>query len=250
MAKKKSTRKRTTAVKSKKKPATRKKAASKKKRTAKKISRKVAKKPARKAAKKPARKKVAGKARKTATKRAAGASAAALTPIEFARVELKQTPDSLGAHHSRMKPMAGEFRAAVKMWMGPGDPMEMTGTMVNSWDLGGRFLKQTYRGDGDAGPFGQFAGRGYWGYNDANGRWEGFWIDSASTMMHTETGHYDDGAEQWTMVGTLTNPETGQPMQKRSVFRVLDQNRHTMETWFAGPDGAEFKSMEIAFERI
>jgi hypothetical protein len=250
MAKKKSTRKRTPAMKTKKKPATRKKAPAKKKSAAKKASRAVANKPARKTAKKPARKKVAQRSAVQKTRGSAGASAKPLSPIDFARIELKQKPESLGAHHSRLAPMAGEFRATVQMWMGPGDPIEMTGTMVNSWDLGGRFLKQTYRGDGDAGPFGQFEGRGYWGYNDASGQWEGFWIDTASTMMHCETGHYDDGAEQWTMIGELTCPQSGDLTRKRSVVRVLDNDRHTIETWFAGPDGNESKSMVIAFERI
>ena len=52
------------------------------------------------------------------------------------------SPDALGAHHSRMKPLAGEFRATVKMWRGPGEPDVATGVMVNSWDLGAKFLKE------------------------------------------------------------------------------------------------------------
>lgn len=178
------------------------------------------------------------------------ASTRALSPIDFARMELKQPMRAAGDHHARLTPMAGEFRAVVRMWFGPGDPHVSTGVMVNAWDLGGRFLKQVYQGDGAEGPFPNFEGRGYWGYNDATGKWEGFWVDTASTMMQIEQGHYDDGAEQWTMTGAVVNPETGQPMQKRSVFRVLDHDRHTMESWFSTPDGGEHKVMEIDFERV
>ena len=45
-------------------------------------------------------------------------------------------------HHERLKPFEGTFKGEVKMWMGPGDPMVSTGTMVNSLELGGKFLHQ------------------------------------------------------------------------------------------------------------
>jgi len=194
-------------------------------------------------------KKPAGR-RKSAATRTSAKPAKPIEPIDFARTELKQSPESLGAHHSRMKPLAGEFRATVKMWMGPGEPHVSTGKMVNAWDLGGKFLKQVYKGDDMEGPFPNFEGRGYMGYNDASGQWEGVWMDNASTMMHIDEGRYDDAAEQWEMTGTLTNPQNGQEMRKRSVFRVLDNDRHTMESWFAAPDEPEFKAMQIEFERV
>ena len=34
-------------------------------------------------------------------------------------------------HHAKLKPFVGKFKAEVKMWMGPGDPMESTGKMTN-----------------------------------------------------------------------------------------------------------------------
>ena len=49
--------------------------------------------------------------------------------------------------------------------MGPGDPMVTTGVMENTLALGGRFLRQDYTGDPSDGPFSNFEGRGYWGYN-------------------------------------------------------------------------------------
>ncbi len=42
--------------------------------------------------------------------------------------------------HERLKPFEGTFKAEVKMWMGPGDPMVSTGTMTSTLELGGRFL--------------------------------------------------------------------------------------------------------------
>ena len=135
------------------------------------------------------------------------------------------------------------------MWMGPGDPMVSTGKMVNAFDLDGRFLRQTYKGDQTDGPFPGFEGRGYWGYNNIIKRYEGFWIDSASTMMQTEAGEIDESGRVWTMVGEMPNPQTGGNMTKRSVITLEDDDHHKMEMFFDTGEG-EVKSMEIQYERV
>jgi hypothetical protein len=150
--------------------------------------------------------------------------------------------------HDRLKPFEGKFRSEVKMWMGPGEPMVSTGTMVNDFDLDGRFLRQTYTGDPNDGPFPSFEGRGYWGFNNVTKRFEGFWIDNASTMMQHEAGELDESGKVWTMVGEMPNPQTGGMMKKRSVITLEDDDHHTMEMFFDTGDG-EVKSMEINYER-
>lgn len=151
--------------------------------------------------------------------------------------------------HRALEPFVGTFAATVRLWMGPGDPNVSTGTMVNSWDLGGRFLRQIYTGDPNDGPFPSFEGRGYWGFNNDSGKYEGFWIDNASTFMQTEEGAVDESGNVWTMTGTMINPETGQEMTRRSVITLKDSDHHDMEMYFAVPNGNEFKSMEIEYTR-
>ena len=151
--------------------------------------------------------------------------------------------------HERLKPFIGTFRAEVKMWMGPGEPMVTTGTMVNEPDLGGRFLRQTYTGDEAEGPFPNFEGRGYWGYNNVTGQFEGFWIDTASTMMQTEKGGVDGSGRVWTMVGIMPNPQTGEDIVKKSVISLHDDDHHSMAMYFETPEG-ESKGMEIAYARV
>ncbi len=151
--------------------------------------------------------------------------------------------------HKRFEPFVGTFAAEVKMWMGPGDPMVSTGKMENELELGGRFLKQIYKGDDNEGPFPDFQGRGYWGYNTVDKHYEGVWMDTACTFMQSEKGSVDETGKVWTMIGEMTNPGTGKPMRKRTVITLQDDNHHTMETYFTGPDGSEAKSMEIKYVR-
>lgn len=151
--------------------------------------------------------------------------------------------------HDLLKPFVGSFRAEVRMWMAPGDPMVSGGTMTNTLELGGLFLRQHYTGDDQPGPVPAFEGRGYWGFNKTTGLFEGFWIDTASSVMQHETGNVDGSGRVWTMVGEFTDPGSGKPMRKKSVIRLTDENHHSMEMFMPGPDGREVRTMEILYSR-
>ena len=154
------------------------------------------------------------------------------------------------ADHERLTPFLGTFKAEVKMWMGSGEPMISTGSMTNSWVLGNRFLRQEYTGDTspDPTPFPSFRGHGYWGFNKHTRQYEGFWIDTASTIMQREAGTVDESGRVWTMIGEVVGPD-GSVTQKRSVITVIDADHHSMETFFSR-DGQDFKGMEIQYSRV
>lgn len=155
-----------------------------------------------------------------------------------------------GPEHKLLDPFVGRFKATVKLWMGPGDPMVSTGTMVNAWELGGRFLQQVYKGDPGPGPFPNFEGRGYWGFNTVTRKYEGMWIDTACTFMQNEVGTVDGSGKVWTMIGEMADPSgSGKNMTKRSVIKLMDKDRHSMEMYFTMPGAPEQKSMEIQYVR-
>ena len=166
-----------------------------------------------------------------------------------ASMDAMQEMAAPGPEHDRLKPFLGTFKAEVKLWMGPDDPMVSTGTMTNTLDLGGKFVKQDYTGDPspEPTPFPDFAGRGFWGYNKNTQKYEGFWIDTASTIMQTETGTVGDSGRVWTMTGEVCGPD-GNTTTKRSVITLIDEDHHSMETFFS-QGGQEFKGMEIQYTR-
>ncbi|MFG0307202.1 MAG: DUF1579 family protein [Phycisphaerales bacterium JB040] len=154
--------------------------------------------------------------------------------------------------HELLRQFEGSWNSTVKMFCGPpgADPQESHGVMVNELDLGGKFLRQTYEDNA-----GMFSGRGYWGYNAIDGRWEGFWIDSMTTMFNLETGTYDARSRTWTMRGTGTNPMSTPGSRsttvKRSVIRIVSDDEHVMEMYHApeGRPGEESLGMEITYVR-
>lgn len=166
-----------------------------------------------------------------------------------ASMDAMQEMAAPGPEHDRLKPFLGTFKAEVRIWMGPGDPMVSTGVMTSTLDLGGKFVKQHYKGDPspEPTPFPDFEGRGFWGYNKNTQQYEGFWIDTASTIMQTETGTVDDSGKVWTMVGEMVGQD-GSPCTKKSIITLVDDNNHHMEMYFNQGD-QEFKGMEIRYVR-
>lgn len=158
-------------------------------------------------------------------------------------------PAPAGAEHERLDAFVGKFRAEVKMWMGPGDPMVSTGTMTSTRELDGRFLCQEYVGDPGPGPFPNFRGKGLFGYNDLTERYEGVWIDNASNVMQTETGILDESGKVWTMEGSMPCASTGKTTKKRSVLTVRDRDHHSLEMYFEN-EGGMHKGMEIRYARV
>jgi len=153
------------------------------------------------------------------------------------------------AQQRRLDPLEGTFRAKLRFWMGPGDPTTSSGLMVNEFELNRTFLRQTYRGDPTGDPFGAFEGRGYWGYNSAEERFETFWIDTASSIMQFESGQLDPSGKVWTMTGKMAQPRGDGTITKRSVTTLGDADHHRMEIYMDFGEG-ETKTMEISFERI
>ena len=158
-------------------------------------------------------------------------------------------PPTPTEQHELFKPFIGTFRSEVKIWFGPGEPKITSGIMTNSLQVNGLYLHQDFVGEDNPDPNGSaFVGQGFWGFNTMLDRFEGFWIDNASTMMQMEYGQVDDSGKVWEMLSELDLP--GRVMKKRTVIALLDDDHHKMETFCLGEDGSETKNMEINYSRI
>jgi hypothetical protein len=152
-----------------------------------------------------------------------------------------------GEPHKLLDNMVGTFDAKVSSWMQPGaPPMVSTGTSVNSWILGGRFVEQKFNGSFMGQPF---SGIGYTGYDNIKKQYWGSWMDSMSTGVMMSTGSTSDNGKTWKFTASMPDPMTGKdaPMEERVT--VTDKNHHMFEMWSPGPDGKMYKMMEITYTR-
>lgn len=147
-------------------------------------------------------------------------------------------------HHEGFKHLVGTWNTEMTCYM-PGSPSgPQEGTATFRLLLGGRFLQQRFQGD-----FGgeKFRGIGITGYDNAQKKYVGIWIDNASTgIMHT-TGSYDEKTHVMTETGEAVMP-TG-PMKMKMVTRPVDDKKFVFTMSLLTPDDGEQKMMEITYTR-
>lgn len=172
---------------------------------------------------------------------------AAPSADEKAMMEAWMKSATPNEHHKAMEPMVGTFNAHVKSWMAPGaPPMESDGVSTNTWVLGGRYVQMSFKGSFMNMPF---EGIGFTGYDNLKKQYISSWMDNMSTWPMMTSGTMDVKAKTMTFSGAAPDPMTGKDMPVTEKVVVTDNDHHSMEMWGPGPDGKNFKMMEITYTR-
>jgi hypothetical protein len=162
----------------------------------------------------------------------------------MARWQAYATP---GEGHAALKPIAGSWTATVKMWMQPGaPPQESSATSEAKWIMGGRYLQEDVKGTFGGMPF---EGRGLTGYDNFKKKYVGTWIDNMGTGIETSEGTYDAATKTLTSASEGLDPMTGKTKKSRDLVRIEGDDKMVREMWTKGPDGKDFKVMEITYTR-
>jgi hypothetical protein len=170
-----------------------------------------------------------------------------MSPEEKAAMEAWRKAMTPGPQHKALDMMAGTWDTKVTSYMAPGaPPMTSTGTSVNKWIMGGRYLEQRFSGSFMGQPF---EGLGYTGYDNVSGKYWGTWMDNMSTGSMTSVGTASDDGKSYTFTATMNDPMTGKSSSSEERVTVLDKDHHNFEMWGAGPDGKSYKMMEINYTR-
>ena len=178
------------------------------------------------------------------------AEAPKMTPEQQAAMDKAMKLGSPSDAHVALQPMVGNWTAKVRYWMKPGDKaQESTGTSVQTSILGGRFIKQDYKGTMMNGQ--PFEGMGITGYDNIKGEYQTLWIDNMMTGFMLGTGAFDAPSKTIKTAGTFSCPMTGEKnMWYRSEWKVEDNDHQTYSSYGKTPDGKEFKNMVITYTRV
>ncbi|MEE9296210.1 MAG: DUF1579 domain-containing protein [Phycisphaerae bacterium] len=155
-----------------------------------------------------------------------------------------------GKFHAHLQPLVGRWTQEVKMWMAPDAPPQIeTGTSEYKWILGGRFLLQTVKGDStEQGP--AFEGLGIIGYDNFKKKYTSMWADTMTTAIMTALGTCDDSGKVFTFIGRHDDVFSGKPDQTvKTITRIINNDSHVDEMYMTGPDGKEFKTLEVTYTR-
>ncbi|MEQ8785849.1 MAG: DUF1579 domain-containing protein [Pirellulaceae bacterium] len=147
-------------------------------------------------------------------------------------------------HHEGFKHAVGKWSTEMTCSM-PGAPSGTTsGTATFRLLMGGRFLQQNFQGEYDGQ---KFTGMGLTGYDNAQKKYVGIWIDNMGTgIMHT-SGSYNEKTHVMTETGESVMP-TG-PMKMKMVTKPVDDDKFVFTMFMLTPDGGEQQIMEITYTR-
>lgn len=146
--------------------------------------------------------------------------------------------------HEMLKKDVGTWDAAIKMWMGPGDPAESKGVETNTM-LGDLWLISHFQGD-VAGM--KFDGHGQTGYDPLKKKYVGSWVDTFTTSVTLLDGTYDEKTGEVTMVGETTDA-AGNKAQMKTVSKHTADGKRIFTLFMKGDmTGGEWvKSMEVTY---
>lgn len=171
-------------------------------------------------------------------------AAHAMTPEQQAEMDAYIKAGTPGPEHAAMAASTGSYALAIKSWHAPGtEPMLEAGTATRRMILGGRVMVEEMT----ATMMGQsFTGYGMRGYDNVTGKHWSTWNDSMSTGVMLSTGSCD-ADHACTFTGSWTDPVKKTLVNSRMTTRPGKSGSEIFEMYGDGPDGKEFKMMEMTY---
>lgn len=150
-----------------------------------------------------------------------------------------------GDVHKMIASWDGIWEGETTSWMAPGEPPTVSkGVATNKMAMGGRYQVSNHKGTMMGQPF---EGMSITGYDNAKKMFKSTWIDNMGTGIMMMEGPWDEASKTMTLTGKCVDPGRGdgKEMEVREVFKIIDDKNQLMEMYGPGPDGKEYKMMEI-----
>jgi hypothetical protein len=169
-----------------------------------------------------------------------------MSPEAAAMMQAYQQAGTPGAQHAELAKTAGTYDLAIKSWMAPdAEPTSETGTATRSMMLGSRVMTEKV----EAAMHGQpFTGHGMTGYDNVTGKYWSTWNDSMSTGVMVSNGTCDD-QHACTFTGSWHDPVSKQEVSARMTSKWTSPTVEVFEMYGPGPDGKEYKMMEMTYTK-
>jgi hypothetical protein len=182
----------------------------------------------------------------TAEKPAEGAATQAM-PDSATQAKNWQSYMTPGAEHKMIAEAKGTWEAEVSMCMAPGTPeQKATMTTENKMLLGGRYQQSTSKGTMMGMPF---EGISTLAYDNHKKQYQSTWIDNMGTGIMVMNGTWDEATKTINFSGRMMNPGTAVEEDVRETFTLIDKDHQLLQMYGKGPDGKEYKTMQIHYSR-
>ena len=174
---------------------------------------------------------------------------AAAAPDQQAMMDKWLKYSTPGESHRKLDAFVGVWETNARHWGQPGaEPEETYGNAKFEWILGGRFVAMEINGEAMGQPF---EGMGVIGYDNFRREYVLGWIDSMNTSLAVFKGQAHPGDKGFTFTARLDDPMSGRKdVSWRSVMSFVGPDKIVENMYGPGPDGKEFKALEVTYTRI
>lgn len=153
-----------------------------------------------------------------------------------------------GPYHDHLKPLIGKWKLVVKWWTDPaGEPNITQRVATTEPIMGGLFVKEEVQGEMMGRPF---QGLGFTGYDTVAGKFVSTWIDNMGSAIMVSEGRCEGDCKTIHWTGTYSDAMSGKTETSKQVLRIVNDTTHVFEMSGKGPDGREFKMIEITYTRM
>lgn len=145
----------------------------------------------------------------------------------------------------------GTWYYDLKYWAKEGAaPQVSSGTMINEIALGERFLSsKTALILNIGGQNIPYEAVGFLGYDTAKKAYISVWLDTMRTGVMTGEGQYNEEKRTITEKGSFRHPLIEKEQAYRSEVQFIDDNTHKRTIFLIGRSKADFKVIEMEFQR-
>ena len=152
-----------------------------------------------------------------------------------------------GPEHQKLAKLAGKWKLQVTSWFAPGAPPQKSdGTAEFKTILGGRYVQQEVKGEMGGQPF---EGTGTMGFDNVTKERFATWTDSMSTGLMVMRGKCAADAKKCTTKGHMSDAVAGKEVPFSETTTMTDDDHFKFELRGPGPDGKQFKMLEIVYTR-
>ncbi|MGC4007509.1 MAG: DUF1579 domain-containing protein [Pirellulales bacterium] len=148
-----------------------------------------------------------------------------------------------GPQHAELAKAAGEWSADCEHYMPGGAVEKSKGSAKRTMIMGGRFLREEFKGSVMGEPF---TGEMILGYDNNLKRFDSVWCDSMSTGVMVSHSKGNDPEE---LVGSMYCPINRKEVTVRLITKDKGPDEQLFEMHAPGPDGKETLMMRITYHR-
>ncbi len=153
------------------------------------------------------------------------------------------------AGHAAMKALVGKWsvETTTGMTKKDGKPLVFGGTVERAFEMGGRFLKETYTGRGPGGH--PFNGVGYLGFDNKGKRYQGVWMTTFNTHMVQYSGTQSEDGKTFVFEGVEADAASeGKAFVMTLVMK--SPTEHVLTQEYQKEDKTKVKSFSTVYKKL